>query len=64
MGYNFTDYIKELRINYAKKLLKETDKAIKGIVEEIGYTDVASFTRTFRQKEGITPGKYREVLTK
>lgn len=64
MGSTFTDYIKELRISYAKKLLKETNKTIKDIVQEIGYTDVASFTRTFRKIEGIPPGKYREVSTK
>lgn len=63
MGSTFTDYIKELRISYAKKLLKETDKSVKDIVQEVGYTDVASFTRTFRQMEGITPGKYREVTS-
>jgi len=63
MGFNFVDYVKELRMNYAKKLLSETNCLIKDIVDKIGYSDVASFTRTFRKMEGVTPGEYRKMMT-
>lgn len=61
IGFNFIDYVRELRINYAKKLLRETNNSIKDIVDRIGYSDVASFTRTFKKLEGITPGEYRKM---
>ncbi|NSW90554.1 MAG: AraC family transcriptional regulator [Firmicutes bacterium] len=60
-GYRFADYIKRLRIDYAKKLLVETDKTVKEIVELSGYTDPSSFIRTFSYLEGVTPGRYREL---
>lgn len=62
IGFNFVDYVRELRINYAKKLLRETSSSIKDIVDRIGYSDVASFTRTFKKLEGITPGEYRKMM--
>ncbi|NSW91001.1 MAG: helix-turn-helix transcriptional regulator [Firmicutes bacterium] len=61
IGFKFIDYVKNLRINEAKKLLVETQKTIKDIVEEVGYTDVANFIRTFKVMEGITPADYRKL---
>jgi len=58
-GVNFTQYVWHLRVAQAKKQLKETDRSIKEIVADIGYLDVANFTRKFRQSEGITPGQFR-----
>ncbi|UKS26875.1 AraC family transcriptional regulator [Paenibacillus sp. HWE-109] len=62
IGVNFAEYIKSLRIELAKKLLSETDKSVKEVVTDVGYNDAASFTRTFRQMEGIPPGRFREIV--
>ncbi|HEY0829138.1 MAG TPA: helix-turn-helix domain-containing protein [Bacilli bacterium] len=56
----FSDYIKQLRIAEIKRNLVETDKSIKELVLEIGYWDIPSFTRTFKQITGMTPGDYRK----
>lgn len=61
-GCNFTSYITRLRINFAKNLLINTEKPIKEIVEDIGYIDVVSFTKTFKKIEGLTPGRYRRIM--
>ncbi|HBG76581.1 MAG TPA: hypothetical protein DDW86_06450 [Clostridiales bacterium] len=40
----------------------ETDLPIKEIILCVGYTNVSSFIRKFKKIEGITPGKYRELI--
>ena len=57
---NITDYINELRIQKAKEILINTNIPIKKIVTEIGYFDVSSFIRKFKQQTGFTPGEYRK----
>ncbi len=44
----------------ARRLLRYSDKSIKEIAYEIGYEDVQSFSRAFRQREGISPSEFRE----
>ena len=61
-GMTFLQYVSSMRILYAKKLLAQTDRLIKDIALSVGYLDAASFTRKFRQAEGITPQEYRERL--
>lgn len=59
-GVSAIDYVIALRIQKAQELLAETDLSITEIVDQIGYYSVSSFIKRFRQKTGITPGKYRE----
>lgn len=61
VGCRFADYVRQLRIKNAKKLLIDTDMTIKEIVNEIGYADTANFIRTFRMFEGVTPGDFRKI---
>ena len=58
-GSTFTQYVWDLRIATFKEKLISTDEPIKKLVCEIGYVDVANFTRKFRENEGITPGQFR-----
>lgn len=59
-GQTISSYINNKRIEKAKDMLINTDILIKDIILEIGYYDVSSFLRKFKQCEGITPGAYRE----
>lgn len=56
-------YIIWYKIDYAKKLLRETDMTITQIANSVGYSDILTFSRMFSLKEKISPQKYR-VLTK
>lgn len=60
LGYNFMDYLSELRIEHAKKLLAETDMKISDIVEEIGYINIPGFNKKFKSIEGVSPTSYRK----
>ena len=60
-GMNLTGYLTTLRMNYIKKQLAETDIPVRELISQVGYTDVSSFTRKFRQMEGVTPGQYRAM---
>jgi AraC family transcriptional activator of pobA len=44
----------------AKRLLYYTDKPIKEIAYEIGYEDIQTFSRFFKNQEGISPSEYKE----
>lgn len=59
-GKTVVEYIHEIRINRAKKILAETSEKIIIIAMEVGYEDPAFFTRLFTRKVGCSPGKYRE----
>lgn len=61
-GMNFLEYVTDRRIKKACCLLRDTDLKIKDIVEQVGYFDVASFTKKFRNITGTSPAKYREQL--
>lgn len=59
-GQNFVDYLKMVRIEEARKLLKESDYKVFEISEKVGYKNPKQFARVFRELEGISPKEYRE----
>ena len=48
------------RLEYSKMLLRDTDKTIKEIADEIGYSHAANFTIAFSKTFGNSPGYYRK----
>jgi len=59
-GYSFTRYFNEIKIDYSKKLLKETTLEIKEIAGKLGIYDINYFSRLFKKIEGVPPSKYRK----
>ncbi|ASK31052.1 hypothetical protein CEY12_13465 [Chryseobacterium sp. T16E-39] len=59
--YNITitDYISELRMLKAKKMIINKEIMIKEISIECGYEYVQNFTRAFKKKFGLSPEKLR-----
>ena len=49
------------RISKAKTLLYQTDRTVAEIAYECGYNNVEHFCRQFRDREKMTPGKYRQL---
>ncbi|THF76889.1 helix-turn-helix domain-containing protein [Cohnella fermenti] len=61
---NFIDYLMNLRIDTAKRMLTDTDGKIKDIAEAVGYSNVNSFVRIFKKLTALTPSEYREKQLK
>lgn len=61
-GKTLPQLFSEKRIEDAKRLLVETDAAIKIIAEEVGFNSIASFNRVFRDIAGKSPGQYRDDM--
>ena len=58
----FTDYIIQLRIQYACKLLETTKYKAYRISSECGFSDPSYFNRVFYDKMGMTPQIYRKYF--
>lgn len=54
------DYLLELRIQNASKLLTETDSAIYDVSGQVGIADWFYFSKAFKKRFGISPTKYRK----
>jgi AraC-like DNA-binding protein len=52
-------YIRKLRLENAKDLLRETELSILQIAEQVGYRNQSTLTRIFQEWMGITPSEYR-----
>ena len=58
-GQNFSEILNTIRIEKAKELLKDPSLRIGDIAEEVGFLDVAHFSRVFINQAGISANEYR-----
>ena len=61
-GESFFDLLGGIRIGIAKDLLADPARRIHEVAENVGYTDVAHFSKSFKKHVGCTPGEYRNAL--
>ena len=59
-GLTFKKYLQKLRCDKAKQLLKDTDKTVTTICNEVGYYDPKQFFVIFKRFVGLTPAAYRK----
>lgn len=59
-GVNFHQYITDLRIEYAKKLLK-SGKDSKDVPALVGFNTRDHFTKTFKKAVNLTPKEYAKI---
>ncbi|SHO44548.1 response regulator transcription factor [Anaerocolumna xylanovorans] len=62
-GFTFLEYVTMLRMNEGKRLLRETDKTIGVICEEVGYSDMKHFTKCFKKYTGLKPNEFRKLYS-
>jgi AraC family transcriptional regulator len=59
MGVSPTRYHINLRMDKAKRLLRETKKSIVEIALDVGYANPSHFAQLFRRETGLSPSDYR-----
>lgn len=52
--------MRELRIEHAKKLLRQTNKPVQWISVQSGYPNEKYFFKVFREMTGYLPGEFRK----
>ena len=58
-GLSFKQYINQIRLNEAKRLLKGSELSISEIAYKVGYNNVSHFNRVFKQEFDISPSDYK-----
>ena len=59
LGQNFSEVLNGIRIKKAEELLKDPSLRIGDIAEEVGFLDVAHFSRIFKKITGVSANEYR-----
>jgi AraC-like DNA-binding protein len=54
------EYIREVRINRAAKLIETSELSMTEIAEQVGINDSRYFSKCFKHQFGITPTEYKE----
>jgi len=62
-GISPMKYLMLIRLSAARDLLGRTEMPIREIAESIGYKDAQSFSRAFKNNEGVSPTEYRESIS-
>jgi len=60
-GQGVNDFIKQLKINKAADLLKETQLSIGEIADKIGYDNQRYFSTVFKDLKKVTPSQFRQL---
>ncbi|HEX6188668.1 MAG TPA: AraC family transcriptional regulator [Pyrinomonadaceae bacterium] len=55
------DYVRQLRIDFARRELSDSDKPIVEIALAAGFAHQAHFSRVFKAQTGLTPKEFREA---
>jgi two-component system response regulator YesN len=61
VGKRFVDYVREVKIDEAKRLLDGTAMRVYEVAAAVHYQDVNHFTRIFKQIVGCSPTEYRDL---
>lgn len=63
-GMTLKSLIDQIKIQEARRLLRETDMTQRDISISLGFTETSSFNRYFRRFETVSPGTYRKQMKK
>lgn len=58
---SFSEILNQIRVSHAKELLRDPSLRIGDIAEQVGFLDMAHFSRVFKKYEGISANEYRNT---
>jgi transcriptional regulator GlxA family with amidase domain len=61
VGTTPSQYVLQMRVEAARRLLERTDRGLKHVAAEAGFSSIDLMRRAFVRLLGITPRRYREV---
>ena len=59
-GRNLSDYIIDIRLGYAARLLVDTSRSVSEISFDCGFNNLSNFNRIFKRKKSCSPTEFRE----
>lgn len=59
-GRNLSDYIIDIRLGFAARMLVDTNMSISEISFDCGFNNLSNFNRIFKRKKGCSPSEFRE----
>ncbi len=62
-GQNFSELLNHVRMKKAKELLGDPSLRISDIAEEVGFLDMAHFSRVFKKLAGVSANEYRNTIS-
>ena len=63
-GKTVSEYIIDIRLGCASRLLVDTTNSITEICYDCGFNNLSNFNRIFKKKKGCTPKEFRENFRK
>jgi AraC-like DNA-binding protein len=63
-GRNLSDYIIDIRLGHATRLLVDSSRSVSEICYESGFNNVSNFNRIFKHKKGCSPKDFRDNYKK
>jgi transcriptional regulator GlxA family with amidase domain len=59
-GWRFADYVRDLRLERAARLLRESGDSVADVAYQTGFADQSHLQRLFKAKFAISPLAYRK----
>lgn len=59
-----SEYIVDIRLGYAARMLVDSSKNISEICYECGFNNLSNFNRSFKTRKGLTPREFRAMFKK
>ena len=63
-GRTLSDYIIDIRMGYATRMLIDTTDSVSEICFNCGYNNLSNFNRIFKRKKGCSPTEFRDSYKK
>ena len=64
LGVNFSRYLISVRLRYAERLMQSSENTLTEICFLSGFENFSHFSRSFKKQYGVSPRRYRTLLSK